>query len=338
MLVSIKNEAIDPEIYNTAQTEMVNDFEKSLKKPSYVALNAFNLNNAKLKNDFYTHFSSKINAVGSTQIQSIAPQLISDKNFIILISGPEEALYCQLALLAQNYEIVFLNEKLEQQKTLPKGFGTYYIINKYLSECGINNQLKQATFYYDGIYFYPDQKIRVQGQILRDFPDKYKFINNVVPGKDTLVFHYMEIFDGKKGLDSTMFSHTILSNDQLMILKQKAFFYPELYYDQLQYSPKYECIYQLDTAGINKVNVTDVFNNKTTDYYNSKTGYKIKTEVLDTENKIKTQYLFENYAQATDNAKFYAPLKIIEINSDLKIELKINSIDTKTKIKKANLK
>lgn len=333
-LEELKSLIRDPQVIQPFIKNEQLSFNKSLKRSNSIATYIYNIENNKLSNDYYTKYNAEIKSFSVNEIQNLAKKIFTNQNYNFIIHAPEPFVYCQLTKLSHQFPIYFYDLNLTQYNNLPKGFGSDYIINQYLINCGINKKLDQLSITYDGIYIYPYDTIKVTGEIYRKEPNKYKLINNVVHAKDTLVFHFMEIFNGKQAMDSTLFHSRLIDGQEFNTIKQRAAFYPELYYKELNYKYQYICNYKLDTSGVYKIKIIDGINNQSYNYYDSKTFYKLKSEMLlqDSLNIYKTYYFYD-YRKSDDNKNFMIPERIIDETPKLIKKLRIKSTDSKSKLR-----
>lgn len=346
---TIEKICTNPNFLESQKKEYQNYFLNKLRRIEFVAEIANNLILFRLPKEYYSNIENLLGKISNKNIENFVNQKYLLGYESMLIYGYKPELFCALTNNAKYRELDFVTENLSQIRVFPKGFGSKTIIEDYLKETGLNNLNQDLSQKFVATYIYPDERKYFSiGEILRKTPNMYYFENRILHYKDDAqiinemqakpdtVFHYKEVFDGKSGMDSSMYNFKAsLDSIELYQLKRKAAYPLEKYYSKLGINAEYICDYQLDTAGIYKIYVHDNKIEDNFDYYSIEEKLKTKSEILTKDHNgdfiVRKTIYFDSYGQKD---AYTFPVKIIEDSPEVKINISFNKFDYKTPLKK----
>ena len=279
---------------NKAKDIVVGEFDKMLLRPEYAAEIASHLLLYKLPKNYFTLYKQTVNAITANELLDFFSMMTNNGRSVMVVAGPRKPLHCQLFNAARYREVDFMNSSLEKERVIPKGFGAATIIDTYLEKTGLIDPPKHIMEEFTSKYTFKNGgNYDSRGRIYRKQPDMYRMENYVIYAPDTLIVHYVEMFNGEVGYDSTKL-YGALRADSLRTrqLLQKAAFPIEKHYGRLNVTSNFACDYVLDSAGYYAVDVTDALGIPYRDYYSISEGTKDKTEILFRTGGVETEILF----------------------------------------------
>ena len=317
-----------------AKDRVVEEFDKMLLRPEYAAEIASYLIIYKFPKNYFSLYKQQVQALTPADISDFFSLMIKNGRSVMVVAGNRRLLHCALFDAAKEREVDFVTYKLETKRVIPKGFSELTVIDNYLNKTGLKNPPKNLVEDFVSKYTFPNSgSYSCVGKIYRKYPNMYKMQNLVMHTPDSLILHYVEMYDGVEGCDSTKLYGCIkgdsLRNKQLA---QKAAFPVEAYYNQLNISARLVCDYELDTAGYYKLDITDPLGGRYHDYFSIADYTKHKTDILSSTSGVDAQisYTYELYGQ------YWFPKTIVEKSYDVTIETTFREYSTSESLKKTD--
>lgn len=314
-----------------AKAKVIEEYEKMLLRPEYAAEIASHLLIYKLPKNYFTQYKQAVNNIATNDFSDFFNAIAKNGRGVMVVAGPRKTIHCQLFNAARNREVDFMTTKLEKERVIPKGFGEATILEHYLTATGLIDPPKNLIEDFESIYTFPTAgTYKCVGKIYRKYPLMYKMENYVEHAPDTLIVHYIEMFNGTIGNDSTKLFGMKQANElRNKELRQKASFPIEMYYTELNAGVRFACDYDLDSAGIYRLEITDPQGHDYRDYFSIKDGLKTKSEVLASNGSVITDisYTYEK------NGVYNLPKVITEKSNDVTIETTILKYNTEVALK-----
>lgn len=320
--------------FESAKRTIVENFKRDILKPEYAAECAADLICFKLPKDYFSGFEKSVNSISSSSVQNFMSSSIREGKNVSWISAKTKNVFCLLCNAAKFRNVYFSTLNLTVTRTFKKGFGVDYIISDYLNKTGLNNPPKNLSINFNSIYTYPEAEFKASGVILRKYPKMYRMRNDIVHGQDTLVFHYLEKYDGRNGSDISLnIPFAPLDSTKNAALERKACYPIESFYSELKIRKEFVCDYDLDSAGFYKVKLIDSNNSVSYDYFSNQSALKMKTEILNADSITPTTIItYDSYAQ---KGQYTIPVHYTEKYPGFKIESGFKSFDFETVLKKS---
>ena len=307
---------------NKAKDIVTGEFDKMLLRPEYAAEIASHLLLYKLPKNYFSQYKQAVNAITANELFDFFSAMTSSGRSVMVVAGPRKPLHCQLFNAAQYREVDFMTYTLEKERVIPKGFGAKTIIDTYLEKTGLIDAPKHLMEEFTSKYTFNDgSTYDSRGRIYRKYPDMYRMENYVIHAPDTLIIHYVEMFNGEVGYDSTKLYGAVRADSlRTKQLLQKAAFPIEMNYGRLNVTTNFACDYVTDSSGYYAVDVTDPLGVHYRDFYSISEGTKDKTQILFRTGGVDTEILF-TYQK---NGQYILPYVITEKAPSYTIETTIN--------------
>ncbi|MBR2887139.1 MAG: insulinase family protein, partial [Bacteroidales bacterium] len=209
-----------------AKAKVIEEYEKMLLRPEYAAEIASHLLIYKLPKNYFTQYKQAVNNIATNDFSDFFNAIAKNGRGVMVVAGPRKTIHCQLFNAARNREVDFMTTKLEKERVIPKGFGEATILEHYLTATGLIDPPKNLIEDFESIYTFPTAgTYKCVGKIYRKYPLMYKMENYVEHRPDTLIVHYIEMFNGTIGNDSTKLFGMKQANElRNKELRQKASF------------------------------------------------------------------------------------------------------------------
>lgn len=277
----LRTELVPDNELNMVRNYMMGNFGRMLESPSTVANFAISTARYNLPKDYYATYLTRLGALTANDVQLTAQKYIRPDNAYLLAVGKAEDIAPKLKKFAKSGEILYYDidgkpyDPSKKLKAAPIGLTADQVINSYITAIGGAKKLKKIK----------DVTINA-GATMQGMPislDLYyktpdKMLMQV--GSGAMVFA-KQIFNAGKGVSSSPMSgeSKAIEGDELDGMKEAAMIFPEMYYKSLGYTTELLGIEeQKDQNQYYKVQVNKGGDKKDTEFYDVKTGLKIRTE------------------------------------------------------------
>jgi len=278
----LRSEPVPDDELNMVRNYMMGNFGRSLENPATVANFAINTSRYNLPNDYYTTYLTRLGALTSADVQQIAQKYIRPDNSYILAVGKAEEIAPKLKKFSKSGEVLYYDIDGKQYdpdkklKPAPAGVTAEQVINNYLTAIGgVKNlkKIKDATINAGATM----QGMTISLDLYYKFPDKML----MQVGSGAMVFA-KQIYNAGKGVSSSPMSgeSKAIEGEELAGMKESSMIFPEMYYyTTLKYTTELLGIEeQKDQKQYYKVRVNKGGDKKDIEYYDVKSGLKIRTE------------------------------------------------------------
>ncbi len=284
----MRTEPVPDDELNMVRNYMMGNFGRSLENPSTVANFAINTARYNLPADYYATYLTKLEALNSADVQLTAQKYFRPDNSYLLVVGKAEELAPKLKKFARSGEVLYYDiegkiyDPSKKLKPAPAGVTTEQIINTYITTISGNDNLKKALKLLAKV---KDVTINA-GATMQNMPISldlyYKSPDKMLlqVGSGAMVFA-KQVYNAGKGVSSSPMSgeSKAIEGDQLAGMKEAAMIFPEMHYSTLGFTTELLGIEeQKDGNSYYKVQVNKGSDRKDMDYYDVKTGLKMRTE------------------------------------------------------------
>ncbi len=277
----LRTEPVADKELNMVRNYMMGSFGRSLENPATVASFAINTARYNLPKDYYSTYLTKLSALTSADVQMTAQKYIRPDNAYLLVVGKAEELAPKLKKFAKDGEVLYYDiegKPYDPNKKLmpaPAGVTAEKVLDNYLTAIGGVKALKKVK----------DVTINA-GATMQGMPislDLYfkspdKMLMQI--GSGAMVFA-KQIYNAGKGVSIAPMSGETkaIEGEELAGMKESSMLFPEMYYATLGYTTQLLGIEtQKDQKQYYKLQINKGGDRKDTEYYDVKTGLKIRTE------------------------------------------------------------
>ncbi len=277
----IRDEKVADEELNQAKNVIAGSFARSMERPQTIANFALNTFRYKLPKDYYSTYLKRLQAVTAAEVQAAAKKYITPDRAHIVVVGSKDDVAEKLKPFATSGEIKYFdnygNPVDMKGSVIPTDLTAADVIDNYLNAIGGREKLasvKDVTV---------TAGSSIQGQALK------MTVAQKSPGKLHILvsaggFTVSETkFDGEKGVVSQGPQSEKVTGEDAESLKEQAMIFPETKYGEEGYKLELKGAEPIEGAQAYRIDVTTPKGTTKTEYYDTKTGFKIR-EVEKTEN------------------------------------------------------
>ncbi|MGF7230182.1 M16 family metallopeptidase [Arachidicoccus sp.] len=321
----IRTEPVSEELLNNVKAEYNGNFAIGTENPARIASFARDILVHNLPKDYYRTYLQKINAVTAADVMRVAKKYFNYDNSRVVITGKAEDILP--GLKAMGYPVKLYDKDANPVAAETPGkvadVSTKDVIDKYINAIGgVENLKKVHTLLVNG-------SMGVQGMSIpfvekRMSPNK-QFLVMTMNGNEVS----KTVFDGTKGYQKQMGNTTEMNKEQLAkYTDQKSLF------NQLAYN---DGTYKLTMKGLTKVNDKDAYEiavtgpsgQKTTEFYDVKTGYLLQVAMSSEANGQQMSIVssFDDYKKVDDiYLPFLQSIAITASNGGQNLEMKTDAV------------
>ncbi|MDX1939175.1 MAG: pitrilysin family protein [Saprospiraceae bacterium] len=271
----LQEEKVSAEELNGVKNVITGSFARGLEQPSTVANYALNTARYKLPKDYYPTYLEKLSKVTPDDVMAMAKKYITPDKAHILVVGNKDEVAEKLKRFDTDgnidYYDIYGNKVEIKSAAAPTDLTAEKVVEKYLEAIGGREKLmavKDVTM---------KMNTSMQGMSLdmllqQKAPDKYAM---------SVLMNGMAVqqqkFDGVNGEASQMGQKQKLEGKDLQALKDQAMLFPETKYKEMGYKLTLKGIEQVEGKNVYQVEVVSSTGDKTTDYYDTESGLKIRS-------------------------------------------------------------
>lgn len=327
-LNDIRDNKVGEDLLNRFKNSMSGGFARSLENPGKIAQFALNIALYNMPKDYYKNYLKNLSAVTVDDVQQAAREFVTPEHTNIIIVGNAKEIAPGLAGLGEiRYFDNYGNPvKAPVTKAIPAGTTAASVIDHYIQVVGGADKLKAVKD------FYLASTSSIQGFEV-DFTEKMKypglFLKEMtIPKMNNMVVMKQMV----KGDSVTMESRgqqVPLDEKSKAGIRQEMDLFPELKYNSTGYKTDLTGIEAVNGADAYVLKVTDPDANISTVYFDTNTGYIVKTirEIESPAGKSTATTEFSDY-KAVDGIMipYTVTLQQGQQNMTVKVsEVKINS-------------
>ena len=273
---NIRTNKVSSEELKNAKALYNGNFALGLEDPSRIAGFASNIIINDLPKNFYKTYLQKINAVTAEDVQRVAQKYFNYDNTRIIIVGKAATVKPGLSKLgyAVNLFDKFAKPVQETNTTMPAATNVTAkdIIAKYINAIGGAEELKKINS------IAVNGAMNMQGMSLAVTEKKMAPNRNMIEINMNGQTVMRQAFDGTTGYQAQMGNKQPMGDDELTERKNTKGLFEQLFYNEAGYKLEMAGTEKVGSSDAYKINVASPAGDKTTEYYDVKTGYLVKTE------------------------------------------------------------
>lgn len=291
----MRTEKVGVDELEAAKKNLAGGFSISLEKPSTIAKFALSTEVNKLPADYYETYLAKLSDVTIDDVYAMAQKYLKPENAHILVVGDKAKVANGLKKFSADGNVAvydYKGDKAVGSKPAPAGVTAQTVYDNYFKALGGVEALKGVK----------DQTIVMEGEIQgmkMSMTSKKKVVTTVTGKKKNqkttnTYKSYEEVSiagmgavqkktcDGTKATEFSMMGggNKNLEGKELEEAKTDGRLFVEMEYTTLGYKTELKGIETLDGGEAYKIEVTDPSGEKHNEYYDVKTGLKVKTDAL----------------------------------------------------------
>ncbi|CAG0948271.1 MAG: insulinase family protein [Bacteroidetes bacterium] len=327
----MRDEPVTEKELQSTKNFITGSFARGLEQPQTIARFALQTEKYKLPKDYYATYLEKLNALTVGDIQRVAQKYMKPDNAYILVVGNKDEVAIKLKPFSASGKIEYFDHfgnAVSDSKPLPKEVTAQFVIDNYIRSIGglkAIHKVKDITTKLEGSVQGMDLQMTVQ----RKQPNKS--LTSITAG---VMVIQKQVFDGAKASASGMQGNREITGEELEELRLESQLFLETKYNTLGYQLNLISIEEVNGADAYKVEVISPKGNKTYDYFDMKTGFKVMS--------VKTKNVPQAGGEITVNSYFseYKEVKGIKFPHQLSqsmgkqdLKWKVTSVELNTKLK-----
>ena len=279
-LNAIRTKQLSQEDLELVKNVMAGNFARSLERPQTVARFALNTFRYNLPKDYYATYLKRLSNVTAADVLAMAQKYIRPDRAHILVVGNKDEVADKLGQFAAsgkvNYFDTYGNPIEMQELDLSDGLNAETVIDQYIAAIGGVEKVKTVKDIHQ-VFVAEVQGMMINNEILMKAPNKFAMTNSM-NGQVMM----KRVFDGAKGKDSGMGGDRMLEGSELENMKSNARMFGEMYFKELGLTAELKGLEAINGQNAYKVVMTSPAGNKTVDFYAVDSGYKIRSEITET--------------------------------------------------------
>lgn len=270
----MSTEKVSPEDLQKTKNIMAGSFARSLERPQTVANFALNIARYDLPADYYEKYLENLAAVTAEDVMRVSKKYLNSMNANILVVGDKDAVGEKIAKFDNDGGVSYYDNygnPVEAPKEVSADVKAEDVINNYIKAIGGKAALDKVEDVKTN-FTLSTMGQALDATILQKNPNMFKLTISMA-GQ---VFQE-QIYDGTNGAMVQQGQTMKLEGKELKGLAEQASMFAELNY--------FKNGYDVELKGIEKVEETDAYKlvvvapsgNKVTEYYDVKSGLKIRS-------------------------------------------------------------
>ena len=271
----MSTEKVSQEDLQKIKNIMAGSFARSLERPQTVANFALNIARYNLPADYYEKYLERLAAVTTEDVMRVSKKYLNSMNANILVVGDKDVVGEKIAKFDQDGGVTYYDnygDPVEAPQKMSTDTKVEDVINNYIKAIGGKAALDKVE------NIKTDLTLSASGQsfdatiLQKKSPNKFKLTLSMMGQA-----FQQQIYDGTNGAMIQQGQTMKLEGKQLDGLKEQAIMFPELDYLNGDYELELKGIEQIDGNDAYKLTVIAPSGNKVTEYYNVKSGLKIRS-------------------------------------------------------------
>ncbi len=321
LLAEIKRIITEPatkEMLEQVKSSMNGSFARSLENPSTIAQFALNIEKYKLPKDYYATYLEKLSKVSATDVQEMARKYLNPETANIIAVGNADQLQKTMAKFAKDGKVEqrdFYGNPVKATEAPANLTGTD-VIAKYVEAIGGKEKLAKMT----------DVTLKMgmsmQGMNI-EIINKQKAPNKL--SVETLMGANLlskQVCDGTKAMVKSQMGNQEVTGPELQDMLVQATLNIELYLDKLGIKAELKGSEDVDGQTAWKVQMTMPSGKNTVDFYDQKTGLKVKSVAQ--QGPASTTILYSDY-RAVEGLLF--PFKIKQSMGPQSFDIAVSAVE-----------
>ena len=273
---NIRTTRVSDEELKNAKALYAGNFALGLEDPARAASFASNIILNDLPKDFYKTYLQRINAVTAEDVQRVAKKYFNYDNTRIIVVGKAATVKQGLSKLGYTVNMYdrFAKPVQETSSTMsvPVGVTAKDIIAKYITAIGGAEELRKIN------------SIAMTGSMSMQGMNLNVTEKKMAPNMSMMEINMngqammRQAFNGTAGYQSQMGNKQPMGDDELAENKNNKGLFQQLFYNDAGYKLELAGSEKVGNNDAYKISTTSATGVKTVEYYDTKTGYLLKTE------------------------------------------------------------
>lgn len=278
-IARIRTAPVSAEELALTKSYMAGSFARSLEDPRTLARFALNTYISNLPADYYTTYLKRLDAVTAADVQQAAERLLSPDNCTVLVVGDRKEVAGTLAPLSTTGKVLDYDvngdlvriDHTEGATPAPQGMTARDVLDNYVKAIGGKEALEKVK---DVRRVYTTKVQGMPATLVESNAAPNKYAMEMKMGD--MLLQRIKYDGGEKAkLESFMGEKELVDTDLDEVLAN-AYTFPELHYDELQYSARLLGIVDVEGAKAYRVNVKTISGGGFDEYYDTTTGLKLR--------------------------------------------------------------
>ena len=333
-LDKIKNNDVLEEELNLAKSSIAGSFARSLESPQTVAQFAINAARYNLPEGYYANYLKNVQAVSIADVKATAQKFINTDRAYFTVVGKASDIKEKLSVFGEvKYFDTYGNEYTPSDAPqIPAGLTAQKIISDYIKAIGGSEAImavKSAKII---------SEAEIQGQKLSITTynvSPNKSLTSIVMGGAMEV--QKQVFDGTNYAEFSRGNKAPSDENKTKDALVEASLIPEMNYEKLDVKTKLNAVEKVGEAYAYAVDVTYPSGKKTTQYFDIKSGLKVRVAnfITTPQGEMVQNVDYQNYSP--ENGVLLPHLTIIPMGP-MKLEAKVSTVEINNKVDDAIFK
>lgn len=271
----MRSERVGDEELQVVKNVLTGEFSRSLEEPGTAAQFALNTARYKLPADYYAKYLEVLQSVTADEVQSIAKKYIRSDRAHIVVVGDQGEVAERLKPLAPsggqvNFYDTYGNPVKAPSSAVPTGMTAEKVIEDYINAIG--GAAKIAVL--KDVHSAASMSVGGQQVAIKTWQKGgNKIAIEMAMGSNVMS---RQVFDGTKGMQTSMGQSQPLEGESLNDLKEQAAFCKEAGYISLGHKLAIKGTEDINGSSAYVLEVVRPDGKKTTEYYDVKTSLKVR--------------------------------------------------------------
>jgi zinc protease len=273
----LRTEPVDKESLEGYKNYLAGTFALGLEDPKTLARYAINEKKYNMPVDYYKNYLKNVDAVTAADVMAAAKKYITPGVATITVAGDKKQIADKLKQFGPVtiYDL-YGNKQNDKPTALPANMSALQIVKKHIEVTGGEKAWK-AIKDMTSTYTTDMQGMTINIKTVRKIPNKMLMDVNAMGQSFQKI-----MFDGTKGYMSAQGQKQDFDADKVKEYAEKASMSEDLAYLEPGYKMDLKGIEKVDNEDAYQIEITKPNGDKITEYYNTKSGFKVKTEESET--------------------------------------------------------
>ncbi|MDP2335417.1 MAG: insulinase family protein [Bacteroidota bacterium] len=280
------SEPVDNKMLEQVKNRMNGSFARSLENPSTIAGFALNIEKYKLPKDYYATYLEKLSKVTVADVQAMAGKYLKPENANIIAVGNADKLQKTMVRFSKDGKVEqrdFYGNPVKAMET-PSNLTGLDVISNYINAIGGKDKLLKVND------IATKMGMSMQGMNIeiinkQKAPNKMK-VETLMGGNVMST----QVCNGVKAMVKSPMGNQELTGAQLEEMLAQSILNAELYLDKMGVTAELKGLEDVDGQPAWKVQMTSPSGKNTVDFYDQKSGLKVKSVAQQGQMSVTTLY------------------------------------------------
>lgn len=335
----MQNEQVPDADIRMNKDVMAGEFARALESPSTLASFAMNTIRYQLPMNYYATYLERLEKITAADIQSMAVKYLQPDKCVILVVGNKDKTADKLARFSPTGTVSFYdkygNPLVNDPVELPGGITASAVIGQYLKAIGGEQSVKgirQVTTLATGKVEAMGQKVELTMKSMQIAPD---WLCQEMKMGDRVLSK--QVYNGTEGWVDAMGGSSEIKDADLAKMRENSILFPELLYFTDGFKTTLEGLEPVDGRNAYRMKVMYPSGSVDIEYYDVESGLKVR-KISSSEAQGQTMETVSDYGDYRETGGVRFPYSMKQQVAGQLIEIKVDQIDTATKIDPAVFK